>query len=334
MASARKKTRAEPEARNIGKLFVIGGNEDTDEHEMPILSHFVKMCGGRRARIVVCGTPSERRVSREREYKRRFRQLGAKEVVEADAGHRGAAESERLVAGVRHATGVFFTGGDQLRLTSIIAGTAFGEEIRHRLWNGGMVVGGTSAGAAAMGSTMIIGGSDRGTVRRADVRLAPGLGYWRDSVIDTHFAQRGRISRLLVVFAHNPQILGLGLDENTAVELDPGKEFTVVGAGAAYVFSGMVTHSNASEADDAEVIAMTDDAAHPAGGIRVRSADEASDASVARGHSRPREEMIRPETPQTTAGGGRSPDPDRSADAGATEGVRASSTPTATCGSS
>lgn len=243
--------------RNIGRMLLIGGNEGDE-----VLEHFVKICGGRRARIIVCGTPSRRVGQKERDYKKVFMKMGAGEVIEASVTTRQDADDEKLIKAVRRAKGIFFTGGDQLRLTSIVAGTPFGEEIRHRLWNAGLVVGGTSAGAAAVSSTMITGGADRGTVRRSDVRLAPGLGYWRDTVIDTHFAQRGRVSRMMVLFAQNPQILGVGLDENTAIDVRPGERFLVLGEGAAFVFDGAVTHSNAPEVYDDEVIAMTDAMVH------------------------------------------------------------------------
>lgn len=243
--------------RKIGRLLLIGGAEGDR-----ILEHFVKLCGGKRARIIVCGTPSKKVTEREREYHKIFLGLGAAEVIDAKITTRQDGDKEELIRAVRRARGIFFTGGDQLRLTSIVAGTPFGEEVRHRLWNDGLVVSGTSAGAAAVSSTMITGGTDRGTVRRSDVRLAPGLGYWRDTVVDTHFAQRGRISRMMVLFAQNPQILGVGLDENTAIEVHPGERFTVLGGGAAFVFDGAVTHTNAPEVYDDEVIAMTDSIVH------------------------------------------------------------------------
>jgi cyanophycinase len=260
--TVKRKSAVPPSERNIGRLLVVGGAEDPDDDHMKILPHFVKMCGGKRARIVVCGTSSKKIAETEREYHKAFTQIGVAEVTEAQIRTRQDAADEDLIRAVRRARGVFFTGGDQLRLTSVIAGTAFGEEVRERLWNSALVVGGTSAGAAAMSSTMIIGGNQRGTVRRADVRLAPGLGYWRDTVIDTHFAQRGRLSRMLIIFSQNPQILGVGLDENTAIDVQPGVSFTVVGSGAAFVFDGAVTHTNAPEIEDDEVIAMTDSALH------------------------------------------------------------------------
>lgn len=253
---------ASKKSRKVGRLLVIGGAEDPEENKLSILPHFVKMCGGRRARIVVCGSPSKRILQTERRYKQVFERLGAKDVYDAQLTNRHEADDPEPAEMVQRASGVFFTGGDQLRLTSLIAGTKFGEAVRDRLWKEGLIVGGTSAGAAAMSSTMIIGGNSRGTVRREDVRLAPGLGYWRDTTIDTHFAQRGRLSRMLAIFAQNPQVLGIGLDEDTAIDVTPGKEFRVLGSGACFVFDGTVTFSNAPDIADDEVLSMTDAVMH------------------------------------------------------------------------
>jgi cyanophycinase len=253
--------------RKIGRLLLIGGNEDKDEDSMVILPHFVKMCGGSSARIIVCGTPSKEVEEKERTYRELFEKIGVAEVMEPDITVRNDGADEELMAMARRATGVFFTGGDQLRLTAIVAGTPFGNEIARRVFEEGLVAGGTSAGSAAMSSTMFISSNSKGTVRRSDVGLAPGLGYWRDTVVDTHFAQRGRVSRMLVIFAHNPQVLGVGIDEDTAIEVEPGTRFKVIGNGAVFVFDGTVTHSNAPEAGDDDIIAMTDSALHvlPAG---------------------------------------------------------------------
>jgi cyanophycinase len=220
------------------------------------------MCGGDQARIIVCGTPSEEVADRERAYGQAFRKFGAAEVMEPDITDRHDGTQKELLEMVERATGIFYTGGDQLRLTAIVAGTPFGNAVAERIFNDGLIAGGTSAGSAAMTSTMFISGASKGTVRRADVALAPGLGYWRDCVVDTHFAQRGRVSRMLVVFAHNPQILGVGIDEDTAIEVEPGVGFRVFGNVAVFVFDGTVTHSSAPEAGDHDIIAMTDSAMH------------------------------------------------------------------------
>jgi cyanophycinase len=249
-------------AKRMGHLLVIGGAEDPDEDDMKILPHFVKMCGGPSARIVVCSSPSENPHDKADTYERLLNKIGVAAVFPAPIDSRDEAEDPDLLEFTHTATGVFFTGGDQLRLTALVAGTAFGETVRTRLYGDNLVVGGTSAGAAAMSSVMLIGGKSEGTVKREDVSLAPGLGYWRDTVVDTHFSQRGRVSRLMTIFAHNPQVLGIGIDENTAIDLIPGDRFTVLGAGVVMVFNGRVSHTNAPDASDDETLAITDTALH------------------------------------------------------------------------
>ncbi|HKR66134.1 MAG TPA: cyanophycinase [Thermoanaerobaculia bacterium] len=247
---------------DAGKLLVIGGAEDPDEEHMRILPCFVELCGGRNARVVVCGSPSETPIEKERKYAGLFKKLGVAEVWETHIAERPDAQNEELLERTRNATGVFFTGGDQLRLTSLVAGTHFGDAVLDGLAHHGLIVAGTSAGATAMSTTMVIAGSSEGTVRRADIELAPGLGYWRDVAVDTHFSQRGRISRMFTIFAQNPQILGIGIDENTAVIVTPGDRFRVVGAGAVYAMDGMVTHSNAADVGDDDILALTDSLVH------------------------------------------------------------------------
>lgn len=253
--------RGERPAR-AARLLVIGGAEDPDEDDMRILPKLVEMAGGKNARIIVCSSPSESPEEKVDTYGKLFEKIGVAEVIGAPITDRHQAEDPELLEAVERATAVFFTGGDQLRLTALIAGTKFCETIRARLYGDGLVVAGTSAGAAAMSSVMLIAGSNNGTVRRDDVSLAPGLGYWRDTVVDTHFNQRGRVSRLMTIFAHNPNVLGIGIDENTAIDLVPGDRFTVIGEGVVMVFNGRVTHTNAPDAKDDETLAITDAALH------------------------------------------------------------------------
>lgn len=247
--------------RKLGRLLLIGGAEERSADGV-VLRRFVEMAGAKRARLIVCGAAVEDPLDTLREYEDVFRSLGAEDVALEPYSTREAGEAPQLLDATERATAVFFTGGDQLRITSLVAGTAFGERIRDRLQRHGLVVGGTSAGAAAASSVMLIGGRDDGTVRRADVQLAPGLGYWRDTVVDTHFNQRGRVHRLLTLFSSNPQVLGIGLDEDTAIEVVLGHRFTVHGSGAVMVFDGRVTHSNAAEIDDTQILALTDSVVH------------------------------------------------------------------------
>ncbi|HYW12512.1 MAG TPA: cyanophycinase [Longimicrobium sp.] len=256
------------------RLLVIGGAEDPDPDDMTILPYLVEMAGGKNARIVICSSPSENPEEKVDTYGELFEKLGVAEVIPAPITDRHEADDPELLEAVQRATAVFFTGGDQLRLTALISGTPFCENIRGRLYGDGLIVAGTSAGSAAMSSVMIIGGKSEGTVRRQDVDLAPGLGYWRDTVVDTHFNQRGRVSRLMTIFAHNPNVLGIGIDENTAIDMVPGDRFTVVGEGAVMVFNGRVTHTNAPDASDDQTLAITDSVIHtlPSGyGFNLRT---------------------------------------------------------------
>ena len=264
MATKTKGETAEERKRSgrQGHLLVIGGAEDPDESEMRILPHLVEMAGGKSARIVVCSSPSESPRDKVEVYGKLFDTIGVAEVHGAPITDRNEADRPEHLEAVERATAVFFTGGDQLRLTALVAGTQFAELVRERLYGDGLVVAGTSAGAAAMSSVMVIGGKSEGTVRREDVDLAPGLGYWRDTVVDTHFNQRGRVSRLLTIFAHNPQVLGIGIDENTSIDLVPGDRFRVIGEGAVMVFNGRVTHSSAPSASGDQTLALTDSLVH------------------------------------------------------------------------
>jgi cyanophycinase len=246
----------------VGRLVVIGGAEEKEGGDMDILRRVVELAGGDQARIIVCSSPAGEAEEVFETYRKVFEELGVAEVIPAVIEERNEADVPELLEAMQRATAVFFTGGDQLKLVALIAGTHFAEGMRDRLFHDGLIVAGTSAGAAAMSSVMLIGGTSEGSVRRADVSLAPGLGLWRDTVVDTHFNQRGRVSRLMTVFAHNPQVLGIGIDENSAVEVQLGESFTVLGENAVMVFNGHVTHSSAPKASDEDVLALTDALVH------------------------------------------------------------------------
>jgi cyanophycinase len=247
--------------RAQGRLLVIGGAEDLDESDMRILPRLVEMAGGSSARIVVCAVASEEPEESLREYARVLRKLGAKEVQGIALRARGEGEEEKALDKLERATAFFMTGGDQLRITSVLAGTPFAERLRERHLTEGLVVAGTSAGAAAMSATMISGG-EAGTVRRSDVDLSPGLSYWPGTTIDTHFDRSGRVHRLMAVFGQNPEVLGVGIDEDTAVEVIPGKRFTVLGKRSVMVFDGRIVHTNASEVRADEPMALVGSTVH------------------------------------------------------------------------
>jgi cyanophycinase len=162
---------------------------------------------------------------------------------------RAQAAEPQVAAILQEATGIFFTGGDQLRITAVLGGTA-GERAIRRAHLRGAVVAGTSAGASAMSSTMIVGGRSDASPRREIVRMSPGLGLLPELVIDQHFAQRGRLSRLLAAVGQNPGLLGIGVDEDTAFVVDDADILTVVGSATVTVLDGRgVRLTSASETD-------------------------------------------------------------------------------------
>jgi cyanophycinase len=256
-----------------GTLLIIGGAEDPDDNDLHILPRLVKLAGGKRARLIICAAATEDPTGSLRNYQAIFQKIGVADVVGAPFADRCEGEDPKLLEQLDRATGVFMIGGDQLRLTTLVAGTPFAHRMRERFEQERLLVAGTSAGAAAMSSTMIIRG-DGDSVRRRSVELAPGLTYLSDTVIDTHFDRRGRIQRVMAVFAQNPGTIALGIDGNTAVEITPSQRLTVLGAGVVFVFDGRVTHTNAPQIKESDPLALTDAKVHvlPAGyGFNLKS---------------------------------------------------------------
>ncbi|GAA3449956.1 cyanophycinase [Dactylosporangium matsuzakiense] len=215
-----------------GKLLVIGGAESHDAGDDEILERFVLLAGGSDAHLVVIATASESPGEREQEYAEVLHRLGAQRVTALRLASREDANGEPAVAVIERASGVFFTGGDQLRITTVLGGTKVDKALHARLAEG-MILAGTSAGAAMMSSTMILGGS-LATVSTGSVRTGPGMEFLPGVLIDMHFAERGRLNRLLSAIAMFPHELGLGIDENTAILVD-GDSFEVLGRGTVTV---------------------------------------------------------------------------------------------------
>lgn len=247
--------------RRRGRLLLIGGNEDMDEKDMRILPRLVSLAGGKEAKILVCAAASSEPDHSLDAFRRVLEKIGVAAVYQSALNDREEAESDELLQDLERSSAVLLTGGDQLRATSRVAGTRFGERLKERYQTEGFLVAGTSAGAAAMSSTMIIRGIGD-TVRREAVELAPGLGFLRNITVDTHFDRGGRVHRLMTVLAQNPATLGVGIDEDTAVEIGPNRRMMVLGRGVVMVFDGRSSHTNAAEVRANEAIALT--------GVRVQ----------------------------------------------------------------
>jgi len=210
------------------RLLVIGGAAG-----LGLLGRFVQLAGGPAARIVVIATASATPEATEREHVEAFTALGAGRVRALRLDTRADANDPGVEPPLRDATAVFFTGGDQERIISVIGGTVADSVLQSLVAAGSVVLAGTSAGAAMMSGTMIIEGDARG-VSRAAVRTGPGLEFLPGVLIDQHFAERGRVNRLLSAVALSPHELGLGIDEDTAILTD-GDRFEVLGSGAVTV---------------------------------------------------------------------------------------------------
>lgn len=232
-----------------GPIFVIGGHEDRDG-DCAILAEFVAAMppGPLAVATLASESPDELWAT----YSRVFRRLGAKDVLHLAVDSRDGvdeADTHQREALVRRATGVFFMGGSQIRVTTLLGGTPLCERIRELHGRGGAIAG-TSAGASVLSSTMLVAGPSAVSPRVGDaLRMAPGLGLLPDMIIDQHFAERGRLGRLTAAVAQNPSLLGVGLDENTAIVLDRRPDrFRVIGNGAVYVVDGTtITRTNVIE---------------------------------------------------------------------------------------
>lgn len=235
-----------------GHLLVIGGAEDK-YNERRILKKFLELAGGESAEVLIVPVASDYPEFAADVYTQAFKNLGVanprvlratsrQDVVHADA--------EKLLDGV---TGVFISGGDQMRLVSLLGGSDFAARLRRLVRETPIVMAGTSAGAAGMSSSMIVRGEASSHPHKNSVSLSPGLGFLKNIIIDQHFSERGRISRLITAVSYNPYYLGIGIDENTAIVLDGKGKLEVFGQGSATIVDGsQITYNEIAEVPDNE----------------------------------------------------------------------------------
>ena len=242
------------EGATRGAIIPIGGAEDK-LGDTAVLRRFVALAGGDKARIAIIPTASQLDDTGER-YETLFRDLGAGRARALDIDSRDDGERSSLLDKLEKATAVFLTGGNQLRLATILGGTPVAQAIR-RLNAAGVPVAGTSAGAAFLSEHMIAGGDEGGTPTAGGVTLAPGLGLTNRVVIDQHFRQRGRLGRLLAALSYNPFGIGLGLDEDTAAVIGPTNLIEVVGSGAVTILDpGDLEYSSMADAERSDPVTM------------------------------------------------------------------------------
>ena len=237
-----------------GWIIPIGGAEEKED-DPRILQRFVDVSGGEQADIVVLPTAS-RLLDAGPRYERIFRELGVAEVETIDFDTRRDCEEKGRLERIARASGIFFTGGNQLRITTLLGGTSVAKLIRQRNAYG-VPVAGTSAGAAILSEHMIAFGEEGSSPRAGSVRLAPGLGLTNRFIIDQHFRQRDRLGRLASALAFNPFAIGIGLDEDTAAFIGPDNTLEVEGSGSVTVIDAAnLQFSSMDRVDEGDPICL------------------------------------------------------------------------------
>jgi cyanophycinase len=240
-----------------GNLIIIGGAEDK-KGEKNILKEVCSKIDKEKDELVIATIATDLPKEVGCEYKNIFENLGVKNINVLNVEDRKDTHEIHNIEMIKKASLVFFTGGDQLKITSILGGTPL-YDIIHESYEKGCVYVGTSAGASVVSDTMIITGEDEESPKKCTLKMAPGLGLIKNVVIDQHFAQRGRIGRLLVAIAENPESLGIGIDEDTAIVICKEGKFKVIGSGAVYIIDGSsITYTNVSEQNPEEILSMFD----------------------------------------------------------------------------
>ncbi len=234
-----------PGAPRAGHLLIIGGAEDK-LRQRQILARFVSLAGGPDARIVVISTASSLGDEATQLYEHLFRSMGVTDVRGLRPIVREDAEDRQSIDLVTDATGIFMTGGNQLRLSSVIGGTGLGRALieRHRH---GAIIAGTSAGASAISSHMVAFGTSGASPKQRMTQMSAGLGLLPGVVIDQHFEQRNRFGRLMALIAQSPALLGIGVDEDTAALVTPSRVLEVIGKGSVTILDPAKIQTDAYE---------------------------------------------------------------------------------------
>jgi cyanophycinase len=220
----------------LGTLVAIGGNEDKTA-QLEVLRTIVDLPEGGVKIVEVIPTASQIPEEAGGQYVEPFKKLGVEKVNIMNITDREDGNNPELMQRIIDSDVVFFTGGDQLRLTNLLGGSPLLNTLKGHYQRGGCIAG-TSAGAAAMSQAMIYQGKAGQALRKGTVQMTPGMGLMRNVVVDSHFTQRGRFSRLLEVVTGNPGVIGIGLDEDSAAIVRDGNRIEAIGSGVVVVIDG------------------------------------------------------------------------------------------------
>ena len=239
-----------------GHLVIIGGAEDK-YNERRLLRKFVTLAGEQAARILIVPVASDYPEFSADVYTQTFRNLNLRQVKVLRATSRQAVIDADAKSLLEDVTGVFISGGDQMRLVSMLGGTEFARLLEERVRHSPLVLAGSSAGAAGMSATMIVRGDSASHPNKNSLRLSPGLGILRNIIIDQHFTERGRLSRLITAVSYNPRQLGIGIDENTAVIITNDGTLEVHGDGTVTIVDGSrISYNDIAEVEDSQPFAV------------------------------------------------------------------------------
>jgi len=255
-----------------GKLIIIGGSVDkgsfsnTPENLPKNLKFFEKgilkrmideSAKGNLSRIEIITTASSIPVEVGEEYIEAFKNLNVTNTAVLDIRTREEANEPKNIERLKNADVVMFTGGDQLRLTSIFGGTTFHHLLLERYENENFIISGTSAGAAASSNNMIYQGSSSEALLKGEVKITGGLGFINNVIIDTHFVQRGRIGRLMYACASNPINIGIGLGEDTGLLITEGNNMEAIGSGLIILVDATnMRHTNITDVEMGEPVSI------------------------------------------------------------------------------
>jgi cyanophycinase len=239
-----------------GMAVAVGGNEDK-EHALFVLRKIVALIKNRSTLIEVITTASEMPEETGKMYQRAFDKISNTTVQFMHIRAREQAENEQYIQRLKKCHIIFFTGGDQLRITSTLGGTVFLKTIINKYYTENCIVAGTSAGATAMSQTMIYDGESSEALVKGSVKVTTGIGLTQNVVIDSHFIKRGRFGRLMEIITSNPGHIGIGLGEDTGIIIRKGCLIEAIGNGLVVVFDGKhIRHSNISSIDNGKAIAV------------------------------------------------------------------------------
>jgi len=258
-----------------GSLLIIGGGEDREDGK-DILTRFVELSGGADKKLVVITAASTVPDEMWEVYDKAFGDLGVERRSPLHVPGRGEANDAELVRTLDDADGIFMTGGDQKRLLGVLGGTLV-EAALHAALERGACIAGTSAGASAMTAHMLADSDVELTPEKGAISLGAGFALLIHVVIDQHFSQRHRLSRLLTVVAQNPRLQGIGIDEDTALVVQHGVGVEVIGAGMVTFLDGRHIISNIDEIRLGKTPEMVDVRLHllPSGSRYLLRAPEA-----------------------------------------------------------